>query len=43
MVSAMGQEFFIKIALTYGANDFIIKPFNKAKLLETMQSVLTKV
>ncbi|HZG87953.1 response regulator [Paenibacillus sp.] len=39
MMSAMGQQFFIKKALTCGANDFLIKPFTK----ETLRSYVRKV
>jgi two-component system chemotaxis response regulator CheY len=40
MVSAMGQEFFIKEALRAGACDFIVKPFKKEKVKEVTNRVL---
>ena len=36
MVSAVGQEAFIKEAVLNGANSFIVKPFKKEKLLEIL-------
>ena len=36
MVSAVGQEAFIKEAVLSGANSFIVKPFKKEKLLEIL-------
>lgn len=40
MVSAMGQESFIKEAINTGAVDFIVKPFNKIKVIETLNKAL---
>ncbi|WP_274363527.1 response regulator [Paenibacillus thermotolerans] len=34
MVSSMGQQSFIREALSYGANDFLVKPFGKERLIE---------
>lgn len=41
MVSAMGQENLIKEAVLNGASSFIVKPFQKGKLLEVLDG-LTK-
>ncbi|WP_094605108.1 Chemotaxis protein CheY [Sporomusa silvacetica DSM 10669] len=40
MVSAMGQERFVKEAIMNGANYFIAKPFKEAKVLETLNKVM---
>jgi len=40
MVSAVGQEQMVKEAMSLGANDFIVKPFNSAKVEETIKKVL---
>lgn len=40
MVSAMGQERFVKEAIMNGANYFIVKPFKEAKVLETLNKVV---
>jgi two-component system chemotaxis response regulator CheY len=40
MVSAMGQEKLIVEAMEAGANDFIVKPFQPAKILETVMKTL---
>ena len=39
MVSAMGQEPLIREAVISGASNFIVKPFQKAKLLEVLNSL----
>lgn len=36
MVSAMGQETLIKEAVINGASSFIVKPFQKEKLIEVL-------
>jgi two-component system chemotaxis response regulator CheY len=41
MMSAMGQGTMVDEAMRYGAKSFIIKPFNKAHFLETINSVLS--
>jgi two-component system, chemotaxis family, chemotaxis protein CheY len=37
MVSAMGQQALIMAALEAGATDFLIKPFQPSKVLETVR------
>lgn len=39
MVSAMGQEHLIREAVMSGASSFIVKPFQKEKLLEVINGV----
>ena len=38
--SALGQELLVMEAIQAGAKDFIVKPFKKDKILETIQKVL---
>ena len=40
MVSAVGQEQMVKEAVSVGAADFIVKPFDNAKVKETVKRVL---
>ncbi len=40
VVSAMGQQKMIVEALEYGAVDFLIKPFQPTKVLETVKKCL---
>lgn len=40
MVSAMGQEAYIKKAIMAGAKHFIVKPFKKDKIIDTIEKVL---
>jgi two-component system chemotaxis response regulator CheY len=40
MCSAMGQQSFIKEALDMGALDFIVKPFRKDKVIQTINRAL---
>ena len=40
MVSAVGQEQMVKEALKFGAEDFIVKPFNSSKVEQTVQKIL---
>lgn len=40
MVSAVGQEQMVKEAMELGASDFVVKPFNSAKVSETIKKVL---
>lgn len=40
MVSAVGQEQMVKEAVTAGAQDFIVKPFNAEKVVETVKKML---
>ena len=39
MVSAMGQEGLIRDAVMNGASSFIVKPFQKDKLLEVLDGI----
>ncbi len=41
MVSALGDEEFVKKAIEYGADDFVVKPFSKEKLIETVKKVVS--
>lgn len=40
MVSAMGQELMIKEAILKGATTFIVKPFQKEKMLEVLNGLI---
>lgn len=40
MVSAMGQETYVREAVMNGAKDFIVKPFKEETVKATMESVL---
>jgi two-component system chemotaxis response regulator CheY len=40
VVSAMGQQKMIVEALEYGAMDFLVKPFQPTKVLETVKKCL---
>lgn len=42
MVSAMGQEDFVREAVLAGAKTFIVKPFSDEKLIATVQKILSK-
>jgi len=42
MVSAMGQENFVREAVLAGAKTFIVKPFSDEKLIATVQKILSK-
>lgn len=39
MVSALGQEEFIERSLELGAKDFIVKPFQPQKVVDTVERV----
>lgn len=41
IVSAMGQQSMVIDAIRKGAKDFIVKPFEKYKVYQTIQNVLT--
>jgi two-component system chemotaxis response regulator CheY len=40
MVSAMGQQSFVIEAISLGANDFIVKPFDKDRVADAVQKLL---
>jgi len=40
--SALGQELLVMEAIQAGAKDFIVKPFKKEKILDTIQKVLSE-
>lgn len=40
MVSDMGEEAYVKDAIDIGAVDFIVKPFNKITVIETLNKAL---
>ncbi|MDU2065377.1 MAG: response regulator [Sporomusaceae bacterium] len=42
MVTAIGQKAVISDALQAGASDFLVKPFDPAQVLETIQKVLRR-
>jgi len=42
MVSAMGQQFLVKEAIQAGAKDFVVKPFQPAKVLTALGKLLGK-
>lgn len=39
MISAMGQQKFVLESITSGASSFIVKPFDKDKVLEVLRNV----
>lgn len=40
MVTAVGQEEMVKKAMSLGAKDFVVKPFNARKVLEIVKRVV---
>jgi two-component system chemotaxis response regulator CheY len=40
MISALGQEAMVREALEAGAKDFIVKPFQKEKVIEAVNKAL---
>ena len=40
--SAMGQQAMVAQAIQYGAKDFIVKPFEEARLIAALERVLSK-
>lgn len=40
MVTALGQEEFLKECIAMGVNDFIVKPFNEDRVLKAVEKVL---
>ena len=43
MVSALGQQALVQEAITSGAKDFLIKPFNAARVVEVIAKVFNQV
>ena len=39
MCSAMGQQFMVLDAMKYGAKNFIVKPFQEEKIIETLSDL----
>ena len=39
MISAMGQDIFVKDAIVSGAKGFIVKPFGEQQLMETFRKL----
>jgi two-component system chemotaxis response regulator CheY len=39
--SALGQELLVMEAIQAGAKDFIVKPFKKEKIIETLEKVIS--
>jgi two-component system chemotaxis response regulator CheY len=42
MCSALGQQALVQDALTAGAEDFLIKPFNPSRVVEVIEKVLNQ-
>lgn len=42
MCSAMGQQPMVVEAIKKGAKDFIVKPFQKARVLQAIENVMSK-
>ncbi|MBA3534917.1 MAG: response regulator [Ardenticatenales bacterium] len=40
MLTALGQEWMVYEAFKHGAKDFLLKPYNSERLVETLQKVL---
>lgn len=40
MCTAMGQESMVVEAIKSGAKDFVVKPFNKERICETVKTIL---
>ena len=40
MCTAMGQESMVVDAIKSGAKDFIVKPFNQERIVETVKTIL---
>ena len=43
MCSALGQQALVQDALTAGAKDFLIKPFNPSRVIEVVSKILIQV
>lgn len=39
MVSAMGQQSMVVEAIKMGAKDFVVKPFEKSRVLQAIKNV----
>ena len=42
MVTAVGQEKIVKLALMEGASDFVVKPFDEERLIEVVNRTLKR-
>ena len=42
MCTAMGQQAMVVDAITHGASDFIVKPFEESRVIEAITKVLGK-
>ena len=43
MCSALGQQALVQDALTAGAKDFLIKPFNPSRVIEVISKILSQL
>ena len=43
MCSALGQQALVQDAMTAGAKDFLIKPFNPSRVIEVVSKILSQV
>lgn len=43
MCSALGQQALVQDALSAGAKDFLIKPFNPSRVIEVVSKILNQV
>ena len=43
MCSALGQQALVQDALSAGAKDFLIKPFNPSRVIEVVSKILSQV
>lgn len=39
MISAMGQETFVREAIVAGASGFLVKPFNEEKIIQVLRAL----
>jgi two-component system chemotaxis response regulator CheY len=42
MVTAMGQQSMVIEAIKLGAKDFVVKPFEKSRVYQAIQNVLSQ-
>lgn len=40
MISAMGQQSMVIEAIKYGARDFVVKPFEKSRVMQAIKNVI---